>query len=248
MGFTGGNWGGGWFFVCAGLCVCVPGGLAFPCIHGGLLALPLCGAAPTFFAAAKKVGKESRFTPPTLKRVPWLGGDSGASGICVVAHSALVTRPSYFPPRTACSPERSGKTSVVRVWGVGFGSAWRRKVSRACVQTAHRTTAVMEAPSANSRGRQRLRRLSRKEQAATLKARFAPVATGEQRDIARARGNQRFEKRRAQEVSGKISPVREATTGFNELPRRRAQRRRKNDGLVTKAECATTQIPDGPLP
>jgi hypothetical protein len=32
--------------------------LAFPCFLVGLLALPLCGAAPTFFAAAKKVGKE----------------------------------------------------------------------------------------------------------------------------------------------------------------------------------------------
>jgi hypothetical protein len=38
--------------------------LAFPCIVVGLLVLPLCGAAPTFFAAAKKVGKESRFKPP----------------------------------------------------------------------------------------------------------------------------------------------------------------------------------------
>jgi hypothetical protein len=28
----------------------------------------LCGVAPTFFAAAKKVGKESRFTPQILKR------------------------------------------------------------------------------------------------------------------------------------------------------------------------------------
>jgi hypothetical protein len=33
--------------------------LAFPCILSGLLGSPLCGAAPTFFAAAKKVGKES---------------------------------------------------------------------------------------------------------------------------------------------------------------------------------------------
>jgi hypothetical protein len=32
---------------------------AFPWNLVGLLALPLCGAAPTFFAAAKKVGKES---------------------------------------------------------------------------------------------------------------------------------------------------------------------------------------------
>ena len=36
----------------------------------GLFALPLCGAAPTFFAAAKKVGKRKRLTPLTLKRVP----------------------------------------------------------------------------------------------------------------------------------------------------------------------------------
>jgi hypothetical protein len=33
--------------------------LAFPCFLIGLLALPLCGAALTFFAAAKKVSKES---------------------------------------------------------------------------------------------------------------------------------------------------------------------------------------------
>ena len=34
------------------------------------MALPLCGAALTFFAAAKKVSKESGFTPLILKRVP----------------------------------------------------------------------------------------------------------------------------------------------------------------------------------
>jgi hypothetical protein len=33
--------------------------LAFPCFVSGLLVLPLCGAALTFFAAAKKVSKES---------------------------------------------------------------------------------------------------------------------------------------------------------------------------------------------
>jgi hypothetical protein len=44
--------------------------LAFPCFVIGLLALPLCGAAPTFFAAAKKVGKEDSFKPLILKRVP----------------------------------------------------------------------------------------------------------------------------------------------------------------------------------
>jgi hypothetical protein len=34
----------------------------------GLLALPLCGAAVTFFAAAKKVTKESSFQPPVPVR------------------------------------------------------------------------------------------------------------------------------------------------------------------------------------
>jgi hypothetical protein len=34
--------------------------LAFPCFRVGMHALPLCGAALTFFAAAKKVSKESR--------------------------------------------------------------------------------------------------------------------------------------------------------------------------------------------
>jgi len=33
-------------------------------------ALPLCGAAVTFFAAAKKVTKESRFTPPSPRTNP----------------------------------------------------------------------------------------------------------------------------------------------------------------------------------
>jgi hypothetical protein len=34
------------------------------CIRVGLLALPLCGAAVTFFAAAKKVTKESSYPQP----------------------------------------------------------------------------------------------------------------------------------------------------------------------------------------
>ncbi|AXF06887.1 hypothetical protein CUJ91_02430 [Paraburkholderia graminis] len=44
--------------------------LAFPCFLGGLLALPLCGAALTFFAAAKKVSKESGLTPPAYRWLP----------------------------------------------------------------------------------------------------------------------------------------------------------------------------------
>src|SRR6202000_3171374 len=36
--------------------------------RGGLLALPLPGAGVTFFAAAKKVTKESSFSPPAVTR------------------------------------------------------------------------------------------------------------------------------------------------------------------------------------
>ena len=36
------------------------------CFLGGLFALPLSGAGLTFFAAAKKVSKESSFPPPML--------------------------------------------------------------------------------------------------------------------------------------------------------------------------------------
>jgi hypothetical protein len=45
--------------ACAALFVGVFVVLAFPCCLFGLLASPLCGAALTFFAAAKKVSKES---------------------------------------------------------------------------------------------------------------------------------------------------------------------------------------------
>ena len=39
-----------------------------PVMRGGLLALPLCGAAVTFFAAAKKVTKESSSLKPAVTR------------------------------------------------------------------------------------------------------------------------------------------------------------------------------------
>jgi hypothetical protein len=38
------------------------------CLAFGLLALPLCGAAVTFFAAAKKVTKESSFSGIRIRR------------------------------------------------------------------------------------------------------------------------------------------------------------------------------------
>src|ERR1700679_838467 len=53
-------------FPCIVICLfgCCRVVVAFPCIVIGLLASPLCGAALTFFAAAKKVSKESGLTPP----------------------------------------------------------------------------------------------------------------------------------------------------------------------------------------
>jgi hypothetical protein len=45
---------------------CLPTALAFPCFLIGLLASPLCGAALTFFAAAKKVSKESGLQTASL--------------------------------------------------------------------------------------------------------------------------------------------------------------------------------------
>jgi hypothetical protein len=40
--------------------------LAFPCFLIGLFGSPLCGAALTFFAAAKKVSKESGLATASL--------------------------------------------------------------------------------------------------------------------------------------------------------------------------------------
>jgi hypothetical protein len=47
------------FFSLRGAFGCARAVLASPCFVSGLFALPLCGAALTFFAAAKKVSKES---------------------------------------------------------------------------------------------------------------------------------------------------------------------------------------------
>jgi hypothetical protein len=60
-------WGAELFFACGALrLVVVLGVLAFPCILIGLLVMPLCGAALTFFAAAKKVSKESGLATASL--------------------------------------------------------------------------------------------------------------------------------------------------------------------------------------
>jgi hypothetical protein len=63
---------------------------------------PCAGQAPTFLCLLqRKVGKRKQLKPLAYKRVPWLGGASGTSGICVLAHSTPVTRQSYFRRRCA---------------------------------------------------------------------------------------------------------------------------------------------------
>jgi LytS/YehU family sensor histidine kinase len=67
----GGSWCFFGFAMLGGSCSVLFGGpLAFPCFVSGLLALPLCGAALTFFAAAKKDKQRKRLKPLVLKRVP----------------------------------------------------------------------------------------------------------------------------------------------------------------------------------
>jgi hypothetical protein len=56
----------GGFYLPARRFGCVLAVLAFPCFRSGLLASPLCGAALTFFAAAKKVSKESGLQTASL--------------------------------------------------------------------------------------------------------------------------------------------------------------------------------------
>ncbi len=53
------------------------------------ICVALCGAALTFFAAAKKVSKESGLTPLAYKWSPLLGVGSGAPCIRALAHSHL---------------------------------------------------------------------------------------------------------------------------------------------------------------
>src|SRR6266702_3518428 len=117
--------GGGWGRCCLalhGAMWCWPF-LEFMVVHWRC---PCAGRHRFFFAGRapkevplgdKKVGKRKRLKPPALKRVSWRGGGSGASGIRVLAHSALVTRQSFFRRRYA----RRRGTSLHSCGDVGPG-------------------------------------------------------------------------------------------------------------------------------
>src|SRR4029077_8755711 len=89
------------------------------CVRVGLFALPLSGAGLTFFAAAKKVSKESSFFPPMLamrlQTAPseWSNRGSVLSGVSSLlacrrgAHVAPlneVDQQSFIQPRATRSP------------------------------------------------------------------------------------------------------------------------------------------------
>ncbi|SOE63152.1 hypothetical protein SAMN05446635_2273 [Burkholderia sp. OK233] len=94
---------------------------AFPCFVSGLLALPLCGAAPTFLCMPqRKVGKRKRLKPLLL---------SGVRGLLrVVVHlesvfvhlHTPVTRASYF--RRRCARRRAVRKTTRYVSTPAFHS------------------------------------------------------------------------------------------------------------------------------
>ncbi|WP_143281977.1 hypothetical protein, partial [Caballeronia choica] len=111
-----------------------------------LFALPLSGAGLTFFAAAKKVSKESSFPTPMLASrrqtvmSEWSNRGSVVSGVSSLlacrkgAHVAPrygVDQQSYIRPGTSCpttglpavvnrSMRREGRWMMMSQWGFGF--------------------------------------------------------------------------------------------------------------------------------
>ncbi len=82
-------WSGFWPFLALLVVRSAVGLLAFPCFLIGLLALPLCGAAPTSLCQPQReVGKRKRLKPLILKRVP--------RTVAVVVH--LESVPSHIQP------------------------------------------------------------------------------------------------------------------------------------------------------
>ncbi|MBB5498469.1 hypothetical protein HDG37_002671 [Paraburkholderia sp. MM5384-R2] len=121
-----------WFFCSSG------DGLGFFRCSGfvglSLLSCRSISVAPvrggTYFLCCCKESRQRRqLKPLILKRVPWFGAGSGASGIRALAHSPFVTKPSSLPLRTTCVADGSAweTNGFARAAGaVGCASAMRR--------------------------------------------------------------------------------------------------------------------------
>jgi general secretion pathway protein K len=83
----------------------LPAVLAFPCFVIGLLASPLCGAALTFFAAAKKVSKESGLTPLACRCPSLSSNRKRPKTRPALAPLTSVTKHSSAPA-SRCAPRR----------------------------------------------------------------------------------------------------------------------------------------------
>jgi hypothetical protein len=84
-------------FACGASFVdCSRRALAFPCFLIGLLASPLCGAAPTFFAAAKKAGSHRQPVGVHLLSEPRVVRDK------TVPRAAPVSDTGFIHPTPHC--------------------------------------------------------------------------------------------------------------------------------------------------
>ena len=110
----------------------------------GVLALPLCGAAVTFFAAAKKVTKESSRSARWARRWPhvtrrkWNSLSVSRSrwkGFwrvlgCPHAHSSILVR-LRFVPASRCALGRRGVQGQARTQQlIGVGKRWHSHAGR----------------------------------------------------------------------------------------------------------------------
>jgi hypothetical protein len=95
------------FFRCAGL-GWVPMALVFPCIAIGPFGSPLCGAAPTFFAAAKKAGCNRQPVVRHLGLRPGTAQDETCPRTAHVSDKALIrSRVALRAPRSGTAPSAS---------------------------------------------------------------------------------------------------------------------------------------------
>ena len=100
------------------------------CFLSGLLALPLSGAGLTFFAAAKKVSKESSFQPPKLTG-PSLAFDwdwRWRVSVALTVEPGLARGPTVATRST--TDRCSSHTSVLALRAQTLGASGRRRESR----------------------------------------------------------------------------------------------------------------------